>query len=81
MSGGIKYLMKKNKIQVINGFGKVKKNNKVEVNYNGDIKEFSGKNIIIATIIVIIIKGKKLLERSRINPLNKNLIMMLFYLL
>ena len=31
MSGGIQYLMKKNKIQVINGFGKVKKDNKVEV--------------------------------------------------
>ena len=49
MSGGIQYLMKKNKIQVINGFGKVKKDNKVEVLENGESKEFSAKNIIIAT--------------------------------
>jgi len=49
MSGGIQYLMKKNKIQVINGFGKVKKDNKVEVLENGEAREFSAKNIIIAT--------------------------------
>ena len=49
MSGGIKYLMKKNKIEVINGFGKVKKNNKVEVEINGQKIEYSAKNIIIAT--------------------------------
>jgi len=49
MSGGIKFLMKKNKIQVINGFGKVKKNNKVEVLLNEKKTEFSAKNIIIAT--------------------------------
>ena len=49
MSGGIQFLMKKNKIKVINGFGKIKKNNKVEVNLNGEINEFSAKNIIIAT--------------------------------
>ena len=49
MSGGIKYLMKKNKIEVINGFGKVKKNNKVEVEINDQKIEYSAKNIIIAT--------------------------------
>ena len=49
MSGGIQYLMKKNKIQVINGFGRIKKDNKVEVVENNEIREFSAKNIIIAT--------------------------------
>ncbi len=49
MSGGIKYLMKKNKIEVINGFGKVKKNNKIEVEINDQKIEYSAKNIIIAT--------------------------------
>ena len=49
MSGGINYLMKKNKIKVINGFGKIKKENIVEVNFDGNISQYSGKNIIIAT--------------------------------
>ena len=49
MSGGIKYLMKKNKIKVINGFGRIKKENIVEVNFDGNISEYKGKSIIIAT--------------------------------
>jgi len=42
---GVGFLMKKNKIDVIDGFGKLKSNTKVEV--NGEIH--SAKNIIIAT--------------------------------
>ncbi len=45
MSKGVQFLMKKNKIDVINGFGKLKPGKKVEV----DGKEFSADHIIIAT--------------------------------
>lgn len=45
MSKGVQFLMKKNKIDVINGFGKLKTGKKVEV----DGKEYSADNIIIAT--------------------------------
>ena len=49
MSKGIAYLMKKNKIEVINGFGKLKSGNKVSVKSEGKVKDFSAKHIIIAT--------------------------------
>ena len=49
MSKGIAYLMKKNKIEVINGFGKLKSGNKVSVTSEGKAKDFSAKHIIIAT--------------------------------
>ena len=49
MSGGISYLLKKNKVDVINGFGKIKKNNKVDVNLDGKNTEYTAKHIIIAT--------------------------------
>ncbi|MBA4744649.1 MAG: dihydrolipoyl dehydrogenase [Muricauda sp.] len=50
MSKGVQFLMKKNKIEVINGFGKVKPGKKVEVKAeNGDTTEYSADNIIIAT--------------------------------
>ncbi|MDO5981337.1 dihydrolipoyl dehydrogenase [Flavivirga spongiicola] len=45
MSKGIEFLMKKNKIDVINGFGKLKPGKKVDV----DGTEYSADNIIIAT--------------------------------
>jgi dihydrolipoamide dehydrogenase len=45
MSGGVKFLMKKNKIDVIEGFGKLKTGKKVDV----DGKEYSADHIIIAT--------------------------------
>ena len=45
MSKGIEFLMKKNKIDVINGFGKLKAGKKVDV----DGTEYSADNIIIAT--------------------------------
>jgi len=50
MSKGVQFLMKKNKIDVINGFGKIKSKGVVEVKgSNGAIQEVTGKNIIIAT--------------------------------
>lgn len=45
MSKGVQFLMKKNKIDVINGFGKIKPGKKVEV----DGKEYTADHIIIAT--------------------------------
>lgn len=45
MSKGVQFLMKKNKIDVINGFGKLKAGKKVEV----DGKEYSADHIVIAT--------------------------------
>jgi dihydrolipoamide dehydrogenase len=45
MSNGVQFLMKKNKIDVINGFGKLKPGKKVEV----DGKEYTADHIIIAT--------------------------------
>ena len=50
MSKGINFLMKKNKITVINGFGKLVKNNSIEVTDTNDKKStYTGTNIIIAT--------------------------------
>jgi len=50
MSGGVTFLMKKNKIDVINGTGKVKPGKKLEVTAaDGKKTEYSAKHIIIAT--------------------------------
>lgn len=50
MSKGVQFLMKKNKIDVIMGTGKVKPGNKVEVKgADGSQKELTAKNIIVAT--------------------------------
>ncbi|MAC96064.1 MAG: dihydrolipoyl dehydrogenase [Flavobacteriales bacterium] len=50
MSKGVQFLMKKNKIEVIMGTGKVKSGKKIEVtDADGKTKEVSAKNIIIAT--------------------------------
>ena len=49
MSKGISYLLKKNKVEVITGFGKVKKGGKIDVTNANDTKEYSAKHIIIAT--------------------------------
>ena len=45
MSKGVQFLMKKNKIDVIEGFGKLKPGKKIEV----DGKEYSADHIVIAT--------------------------------
>jgi dihydrolipoamide dehydrogenase len=50
MSGGIQYLLKKNKIQVINGFGKLVGNKTVEVTAeDGSKSNHEAKHIILAT--------------------------------
>lgn len=50
MSKGIQFLMKKNKIDVLMGFGKIKKAGKVEVKAaDGSIKEYESKHTILAT--------------------------------
>ena len=50
MSKGVQFLMKKNKIEVINGFGKVIPGKKVVVKgETGDAAEYSADHIIIAT--------------------------------
>ncbi len=49
MSGGIAYLLKKNKVEVLKGYGKVLKGNKVSVTTDGINTEYIAKNIIVAT--------------------------------
>ncbi len=50
MSKGVQFLMKKNKIDVIDGFGKIKAGKKVDVTAaDGKVTEYSADHIIIAT--------------------------------
>ena len=50
MSKGVLFLMKKNSIEVIKGYGKIQAKGEVEVsNENGEKKTYSTKNIIIAS--------------------------------
>ena len=49
MSKGISYLTKKNKIEVIYGFGKLKKGGVISVENDGKATEYKAKHIIIAT--------------------------------
>lgn len=50
MSKGVQFLLKKNKIEVINGYGKLLPGKKVSVtNANGKATEYTANNVIIAT--------------------------------
>jgi dihydrolipoamide dehydrogenase len=50
MSKGVQFLMKKNKIDIIDGHGKIKPNKKVDVTAtDGTVTEYAAENIIIAT--------------------------------
>ena len=50
MSKGVQFLLKKNKVEVIEGVGKVKPGKKVEVtNAQGEVAEYEANHIIIAT--------------------------------
>ncbi|WP_340076551.1 dihydrolipoyl dehydrogenase [Leptobacterium sp. I13] len=50
MSKGVQFLMKKNKIDVLEGFGKIKPGKKIDVkDKDGKITEYSADHIIIAT--------------------------------
>jgi dihydrolipoamide dehydrogenase len=50
MSKGVQFLMKKNKIDVLEGYGKILPGKKIEVeDKDGNKKEYTAKNIVIAT--------------------------------
>ena len=49
MSKGIQFLMKKNKIEILTGFGTVIAKGQVSVNNNGEKETHSAKHIILAT--------------------------------
>jgi len=69
MSKGVAFLMKKNKIDVIKGYGKVKPGKRVEVtDEKGNIAEIKAQHIIIATgararqLPVLPIDGQRIIE-------------------
>lgn len=50
MSNGVNYLFKKNKVEVIHGYGKIKPGKKIEVtSKDGQVTEYTANHIIIAT--------------------------------
>ena len=50
MSKGVQFLLKRNKVTVIEGFGKIKKDKTVEVTAaDGSVSEYSAQHIILAT--------------------------------
>lgn len=49
ITGGVAFLMKKNKITVFNGHGSFKDKNTISIKSENGTQEISGKNIIIAT--------------------------------
>ena len=67
MSKGIQFLFKKNKIDVINGFGKLKAGKKIEVELDGKKTEYTADHIILATgarsreLPALPIDGKKII--------------------
>ncbi|MFB0947823.1 MAG: dihydrolipoyl dehydrogenase [Spirosomataceae bacterium] len=78
MSKGVQFLMKKNKIDVIDGFGKIQTGKKVEVTAaDGKKSVVEGKNIIIATgtrareLPNIPIDGEKVIEYRKAMTLEK----------
>ena len=78
MSKGVNFLMKKNKVDVIKGFGIVKSRNKVEVVDNGNkSKVYDCDNVILATggkskeLPNIPIDGEKIIEYRKAMSLKK----------
>lgn len=77
MSKGVQFLMKKNKIDVIMGYGKLKSGKKVEVEADGKKSEYSADSIIIATggrakeLPNLPIDGKKIIEYRKAMSLEK----------
>jgi dihydrolipoamide dehydrogenase len=76
-SSGVSYLMKKNKVTVFNGFGKITGKGKIEVTYEDGQKEtVEAKNIIIATGSVVRpipgfeVDGKLVVNSDQILELN-----------
>ena len=68
MSKGVQFLMRKNKITVINGHGSLVPGGKVSVDAEGKVTEYSAPHIIIATggrakaLPNLPIDGKKVIE-------------------
>ena len=78
MSKGVNFLMKKNKIDILTGFGKIIEKNVVEVtDVNGDKNNHKSDNIIIATggrsreLPNIKIDGEKVIEYRKAMTLKK----------
>ena len=78
MSKGVNFLMKKNKIDILTGFGKIIEKNVVEVtDVNGDKNNHKSDNIIIATggrsreLSNIKIDGDKVIEYRKAMTLKK----------
>tara|TARA_R110002012_G_scaffold252147_1_gene430586 strand:- start:409696 stop:411087 length:1392 start_codon:yes stop_codon:yes gene_type:complete len=77
MSKGVQFLMKKNKIDVIMGYGKLKSGKKVEVEADGKKTEYSADSIIVATggrakeLPNLPIDGKKIIEYRKAMSLEK----------
>jgi dihydrolipoamide dehydrogenase len=78
MSKGVSFLMKKNKIDVINGTGKVKPGNKVAVtDAAGKTTDYDAKHIIVATggrareLPAVPLDGQKVIEYRKAMTLEK----------
>jgi dihydrolipoamide dehydrogenase len=77
MSKGVNFLMKKNKIDIIEGAGRVKPSKKVEVEKDGKKTEYTATSIIIATggrarqLPSVPIDGQKVIEYRKAMSLEK----------
>lgn len=77
MSKGIEFLMKKNKIQVITGFGKIVAKGKIEVDLDGKKESVEAAHIILATgarareLPNVKIDGEKVVEYRKAMTLPK----------
>ena len=78
MSKGVQFLMKKNKITVINGYGRLMRGKKVEVtNSEGEKTTYESEHIILATggrakeLPNLPIDGKKIIEYRKAMSLEK----------
>ncbi len=77
MSKGVSFLMKKNKIDILDGAGRVKPGKKVEVEKDGKKTEYTANHIIIATggrarqLPNVPIDGQKVIEYRKAMSLEK----------
>ena len=77
MSKGVQFLMRKNKVTVINGHGRLVPGGKVAVEADGKVTEYSAPHIIIATggrakaLPNLPIDGKKVIEYRKAMSLEK----------
>lgn len=77
MSKGVNFLMKKNKIDILEGLGRVKPGKKVEIEKDGKKTEYTANSIIIATggrarqLPNVPIDGQKVIEYRKAMSLEK----------